>query len=98
MSYNPSLPPVTVSTLSNVASSITSVQLAAANAGRLGFHLHNDSTAVLYLKFGTTASLTSFTVKISSQTYYEMPFPIYQGRIDGIWDVANGSARLTELT
>lgn len=83
-------------TLSNVASSATSVTLLAANANRLGAIIVNDGTARLYVKFGTTASTTSFTVLMPPGGYYEVPFA-YTGRIDGIWSVANGSARVTEL-
>jgi hypothetical protein len=51
----------------------------------------------LFLKFGTTASATSFTVKIPASGYYEFPQPLYTGAVDGIWDAANGNARLTEV-
>lgn len=87
------------STLSNVASSATSVSLLASTAGRRGAYFFNDSTAILYVKFGTTASATSFTVKIQPDGFFEMPpKPVYTGAIDGIWSAANGSCRITELT
>jgi hypothetical protein len=84
-------------TLSNVASSATSVTLLSSNAARLGATVHNDSTQILYVKFGITASATSYTVKMVADAYYEVPFR-YTGRIDGIWASANGNARVTELT
>jgi hypothetical protein len=84
-------------TLANVASSASSVTLLASNASRLGATIHNDSTQILYVKFGTTASATSYTVKMVADAYYECPFG-YTGRIDGIWASANGNARVTELT
>lgn len=83
--------------LSNVAASATSVTLLALNAARLGAIIVNDGNKTLYAKFGATASLTSYTVKIPSNGYYEVPFA-YTGRIDGIWDSAAGNARITELT
>lgn len=89
--------PAPTGTLSNVASSATNVTLLAANAARRGATLYNDSTQVCYVKFGTTASNTSYTVRLSSQDYYEVPFG-YTGRIDGIWAAANGSMRVTEIT
>lgn len=82
-------------TLSNVASSATSVTLFAAAGTTHGRALFNDSSAILYLKFGTTASLTSYTVQIAAGAYYEFPFPVYGGRVDGIWASANGFARCT---
>jgi hypothetical protein len=83
--------------LTNVASSASNVNLLAANTAREGATIFNDSTAVLYVKLGTTASATSFTVKMSAGGYYEVPFG-YAGNIDGIWSAANGYARVTELT
>lgn len=86
-------------TLSSVAGSASSQTLLAANAARLNASFYNDSTAILYLKFGTTASSTSFTVKIQPEGYYELTRPnIYTGRIDGIWASAAGAARVTEMT
>lgn len=84
-------------TLSNVASSATNVTILASNTARTGATVYNDSTQILYLKFGTTASTTSFTVKLASETYYEVPGG-YTGVLDGLWASANGSARITELT
>lgn len=87
------------STLANVASSATNVTLQAANGRRLGWYVYNDSTSPLNVKFGAVASATSFTVRIAAGGFYEMPVDlIYQGQIDGIWDAANGNARMTELS
>jgi hypothetical protein len=72
------------------------VQLLAANADRLGATIFNDSSAILYVRLGTTASTSNFTVKMVADAYYEVPFN-YTGRIDGIWASATGNARITEL-
>lgn len=88
-------------TLTNVPASIVNVTLLASNLDRLGAYLVNDSpTANLFLKFGATASITSYTVKIPPLAYYEFPWPCYTGQVDGIWDVAvfGDEARITELT
>ena len=90
--------PATTATLANVSSSATNVTVVAANANRLGLLLYNDSSAVLYLKFGATASASSFTVALAAGAYWEMPQPVYVGIVDGIWASANGAARVTELT
>lgn len=84
---------------SNVNGSASSVTLKAANAARRGLLVHNDADKDLYLKYGATASTTSFTVKILAGGYWEMPFPIYAGVVDGIWASGpTGAARVTELT
>lgn len=89
-------------TTATVASSATVVTLIASNANRLGATIYNDSTALLYVKLGATASLTDFTVLLSGTVssiggYYEVPFG-YTGIITGIWASATGSARVGELT
>ncbi len=58
--------------------------------------LYNESTQILYLKKGATASLTSYTTQVPPNSLYEMPEPIYTGIIDGLWASANGTARVTE--
>jgi hypothetical protein len=87
---------VATATLTNVAGSATSVTLKASNAARRVLVIYNDSSADLYVKWGATASLTSFTHKIASQGMYELPQPIYTGIVDGIWSSATGNARVTE--
>lgn len=84
--------------VTQVASSATSITLQAANTARRGLSIFNDSTATLYVKFGTTASATSYTVQVPAGGYYETPQPTYTGRIDGIWASANGNAYVTEAT
>lgn len=83
-------------TVTSVSASITSVQLLGTSTTRQGATIYNDSTSIMYLKLGTTASTTSFTVKMQPEDYYEVPFG-YAQRIDGIWAAATGSARITEI-
>lgn len=80
-----------------VVSSATSVILLASNSSRKAASFYNDSTAILYLKTGTTASSSSYTVQIPPQGYFELPIN-YTGRIDGIWVSANGNCLVTEYT
>ena len=84
-------------TLTNVAATTASVTVLASNAARLGAVVFNDSTAILYLKAGTAAATTSFTVLMGSSAYYEGPFG-YTGIWAGIWTAATGTARVTEMT
>lgn len=94
-----SVPVADTATLSNVASSATSVTVLAANSARRGAIIYNDSSAVLYLKFGSgAASTSSYTVQIAAGGYYEFPSPVYTGACTGIWAAANGNARVTEVT
>ena len=88
---------VSSASLSNVSSSATTVSLLASNTSRKRAMFFNDSTSALYIKYGTTASTSSFTVKLLAGAYFEMPSPVYTGAVDGIWDSANGAVRITEL-
>ena len=86
---------VTTAVSTNVASSATNVTLFSASSTDRGRSIFNDSTAVLYIKFGATASTTSFKTQISAGALFEFPQPLYAGQVDGIWASASGFARLT---
>ena len=89
----------TTATLSNVPGSASSVTLLALNTARLSAVIYNDSTAILYVKFGSTASTTSYTYQLQANMTLElMQIPMYTGIITGIWASATGSARVTEIT
>lgn len=86
-------------TTSSVASSASNVNLLALNTSRKNATFYNDSTQIAYLKLGTTASNSSYTVQMPANAYYELPVgKIYTGNIDAIWASANGNMRITELT
>jgi len=87
----------TISTTSNVGGAAADTELLAENEIRLGATVYNDSSAILYLKLGTGASLTSFTVRLTPYAYYEVPC-YYSGAIHGYWATSTGNARVTELT
>jgi len=89
------------SNVTSVASSAANVTLLAANLNRKAVVIFNDSNQILYVKLGVTASLTSFTYRVTPNATLELPpvLPTGQpwvGQIDGIWASANGSARITE--
>ena len=88
----------TTSAVTSVAASASTVSLLASNTSRRGAIIANDSTAILYLKLGATASTSSYTVQLFQDDIFELPFPVYTGAIDGIWGSATGNARITELT
>lgn len=88
------LGPQTANTLS-VAASASSTTLLPQVGTANGRAILNDSTAILYLKFGTVASATSYTVALAGGAYYEFPAPVYCGPVDGVWASAAGAARIT---
>lgn len=85
------------SVLTNVAGSATNVTLLASNTARISAVMYNDSTQIAYVKYGTTASSTSFTVPLASGVYYEVVGG-YTGQIDAVWVSANGNMRITEIS
>ena len=87
---------ITTATLSNVAASLVSTTILAANTGRKGATVYNDTAGTLRLAFAATASATSFTVAIAAAGYYELPVR-YTGVISGIFATATGAARVTEV-
>lgn len=87
-------------TLANVAASATSVTILAANAARRRAIVENDSaSATLKLKFGATASATSYTMTLGPGDIWDSAddLIVYTGIIDGIWSAAVGAARTTEI-
>ena len=67
--------------VSTVSASSTSQTLLNSNVNRIGAMITNDSQYTLYVKFGAVASTTSYTVRLTSNAYYEVPFG-YSGSID----------------
>lgn len=82
-----------------VGDSASAQTILAAGSGRLGFSLTNDSSAVAYVKFGSGASLTSYTFQLGQGDTYETPAELsYVGLVTAIWaSDAGGSMRVTEL-
>lgn len=86
----------TTATTSRVASSATTVDLLAMKPTRNQASVYNESTAVLFIKFGTGASSTDYTLPIAGGGYYELPIR-YTGIVTGVWESANGFAQMTEF-
>lgn len=95
-SFSTTFDPATSATVTAVASSATVVTLQAANVERRGLTIYNDSTKILFVKLGSAASASSFSVKISSNGYFEVPSD-YTGIVTGLWQAVNGSAYVTEI-
>lgn len=91
--------PAAIADVTSVAASATAVTLLAANSRRVSFIVFNDSSAILYVKFGSGATATDYSVKLTAGQMYEPPAnAVYIGLITGVWASATGDARLTELS
>lgn len=99
-----SLPSVALTTYStssvtSVVSAAVSTSILASNANRRMAILVNDTDKTVYVKLGATASTTSYSYRLTPLQTLEIPFPIYTGAIDAIWDSSpTGSMRVTEIT
>ena len=86
----------TGATVSRVASSASSTQLLAASTTvRVRVKLYNDSSVDCYVKEGTTASASDYTIHMAPFGFYETD---YLGKIDCIWSSASGAMQVTEET
>jgi hypothetical protein len=92
--------PVTAATsvVTRVPSSLTNQTLAVANSLRKGLTFYNHSTADQYIKFGTTATTTDFTVIMTPRSFYEVLTPVFVGQIDFLSSSTNGAVQVTELS
>lgn len=89
----------TTAAVTTVDDTASSVSLLAANLVRKGVVIHNNSTSILYIKYGATATTASggYTYKIPADGTFEMLDHIYTGAIDGIWSAnSTGAASITE--
>lgn len=85
-------------TVSAAQASLTNFTLLNANPNRRGATFFKEGSNICYLKLGSTATATSYTVKLSNNGYYELP-EYYSGRIDIIFSTATAGNPLyvTEL-
>lgn len=93
--------PAPTSVVTSVTPTTTSGTLLALNAARRGAALFNNTDRDVFVKLGSTATATtSFTVKLASGDYYEVPAS-YSGVIDGILasgPVGSGTVLVTEVS
>jgi hypothetical protein len=78
--------------------------LSASLDARAHASVYNHSAGSLYLRFGlntglqVSGSAVSFDVKVTSGSLYELPKPVWQGEVWGMWDVpANSWVMVLEL-
>lgn len=82
--------------LSNIAGTNSSTQIFPAASHSSGRAVYNDSTAVLYLAFGTlTAAAGTCTTVVGTASTFFFPIPVYAGAVQGVWASSAGTARTT---
>ena len=84
-------------TVTSVTVAVASTTILASNVNRLGAILWNQ-TGTTFVKLGTTASSTSYTVRLAINSEWEVPTPVYTGIITGSASAATNILLATELT
>lgn len=91
--------PATAAIVTALPQSVAAATLLAANPARRAATFMNDSPGFLYLKLGVGALLTSYTVKIGPNGFYEIQNPGTTVEVTGLWNTAGpGFCYVTELT
>lgn len=95
-SVNAKLTGASTATSTNVSVTTGSTVLLAANANRKMATFYNDGGGNVYIKLGTAASTTSFMIRLTDNSFYELPLPIYTGTIEAVAAAGTRTIRVTE--
>lgn len=88
----------TASNITSVAGAISNTSILASNANRVLATIFNAANKIMYVALGGTASLSSYSVQIANNSYWELPVT-YTGAISAVWaSGVTGNALVTELT
>jgi trimeric autotransporter adhesin len=86
------------STITSVASSTSSTSILASNTNRILATVYNGANKTMYLALASTASTSSYTIQMDTNSYFELPAD-YTGAISAVWaNGVSGNALVTELT
>lgn len=89
------LPKTASTTVTMFTSTTNATTLANSSATRRMVHIYNEGSDVLYVKLGTSPTLTSYSFKLQPEAYWEMPVTTYTGTITGLWTGATSTAAVT---
>jgi hypothetical protein len=84
----------TIATVTNVSVGTSSTTLSASNAAKTRVHVYNE-TGTLYVKFGTTASSSSYSVRLTANTAFEIVG--YAGLVTAIKASGTTAVLVTEV-
>lgn len=87
----------TTSSVYAVLSSITAISVMALNTARDGGQIYNNSGTTMFIKLGTVATTSVFTVAMQPGDYYELPTG-WTGVVSGISASNAGVITVTELS
>lgn len=86
------------SAVTSVAQATSNTVILSSNATRVFASIYNNSGQKMFIKLGTTASNSSYSIQLMPNSYWEVPND-WTGEIDAVWSGAGGgNALVTELT
>lgn len=91
-------PDAETAAITRVATSTASAMLIDFNPMRRTLLIFNDSNRILYLKFGTTASIVDYTLPVPPNDRVVIQGSEWSGRVDGILNTGTGFAQVTETS
>jgi hypothetical protein len=86
----------TTCTSTSVAMTTVVATLLALNTSRLTAMFWNDGAANVFVHLAAAATTALFTVRLSNNGYYEIPFPAYTGIVTGITAAGTATVLATE--
>jgi hypothetical protein len=93
----PTAVPLRTPTTTRVASSASSVTILAANTGRRGLSIHNQSSQTLYLSYTSPATSVNSFISMAPESFLLLDQQLMvSNAIYGIWSGVNGAAQVTE--
>ena len=88
----------TNTTVTGVNATVSSYTIFASNVNRLGATFYKTGGGTAYIKLGTAASSTSYTVQLKTDAYWELPYA-YCGDITIVFSAASaGAVVATQIT
>lgn len=89
----------TAASPARVSVTTASTTVLPASGNRSGFTLQNEGPGDLYLKFGAAATLTSYTLVVPSNSYFEQLTGVtYQGIVTACTATGTALANVTDFT
>lgn len=85
--------------ITSANASTTNYTILPTNPNRRGALFFKEGTNTCYLKFGATATTSSYSIRLGSDDYYELP-TLYTGQVDIVFNTtaSNNTLRVTEFT
>ncbi len=86
------------SAVTSVAQATSNTVILSSNPNRVFASIYNNSGQKMFIKLGTTASNSSYSIQLMPNSYWEVPND-WTGEIDALWSGSgSGAALVTELT